>query len=111
MGSVPDVDAHYRPRRHTLDVALLAVGATRSDLRWVVNCHLHFDHCGANPALPGRPVFTQRVELDTARSADNYTLPHLVDAPGVNYEVLDAARVVFAHGPSRSSSMAGAEAS
>ena len=89
MGSHPDVDAHYRPTRHSLDEALSAVGTSVGDIRWVANCHLHFDHCGGNPALAGRPVFTQRVELDTARTAENYTLPELVDAPGLRYEVLD----------------------
>src|ERR1700728_88938 len=65
------------------------VGARVEDVRLVVNCHLHFDHCGGNPDLPGRPIFTQRVELETARTAENYTLPELIDAPGLRYEVLD----------------------
>jgi N-acyl homoserine lactone hydrolase len=89
MGSQPDVDAHYRPSRQSLAAALAALGTTIDDIRWVANCHLHFDHCGGNPALPGRPVFTQRVELETARTSENYTLPELVDPPGVCYELLD----------------------
>ncbi len=55
----------------------------------MVNCHLHFDHCGGNPELAGRPVFTQRAELDAARTATDYTLPELVDHPGAVYEELD----------------------
>jgi N-acyl homoserine lactone hydrolase len=89
MGRHPDVDAHYQPRRRALPAALAAAGARAGDVRFVANCHLHFDHCGGNPALAGRPVFTQRVELETARAAGNYTLPELVDAPGLRYEVLD----------------------
>jgi N-acyl homoserine lactone hydrolase len=89
MGSHPDVEAHYRPRRNKLHAALSVLGTTIDDVRWVANCHLHFDHCGGNPLLPGRPVFTQRVELETARTAENYTLPELVDAPGVSYELID----------------------
>jgi N-acyl homoserine lactone hydrolase len=89
MGAHPDVDAHYQPRRPPLETALAAAGATVSDVRLVVNCHLHFDHCGGNPGLPGRPIFTQRIELETARTDENYTLPGLVDAPGLCYEVLD----------------------
>jgi len=54
----------------------------------MVNCHLHFDHCGGNPRLTGRPIVTQRVELQAARS-DGYTLIELVDAPGLRYEVLE----------------------
>jgi N-acyl homoserine lactone hydrolase len=89
MGSHPEVDAHYRPRRHSLEDALSSAGAAVHDVRWVTNCHLHFDHCGGNPALAGRPIFVQRIELETAQGADDYTLPELVDAPGLVYEVLD----------------------
>ena len=89
MGRHPEVDAHYQPRRRPLPAALTAAGARIEDVRFVANCHLHFDHCGGNPALAGRPVFTQRIELETARTAENYTLPELVDAAGLRYEVLD----------------------
>lgn len=89
MGSHPEVDAHYQPRRRPLGVALAAAGTRVEDVRLVVNCHLHFDHCGGNPRLTGRPIFTQRVELETARTTEDYTLPELVDAAGLCYEVLD----------------------
>jgi N-acyl homoserine lactone hydrolase len=89
MGSHPEVDARYRPRRRGLRSALTAVGARVEDISFVVNCHLHFDHCGGNPDLPGRPIFTQRIELETARRTSDYTLPELVDAPGLRYEQLD----------------------
>jgi N-acyl homoserine lactone hydrolase len=89
MGNHPDVDAHYRPRRRSLHTALAAAGTQIGDIAYVVNCHLHFDHCGANPTLPGRPIFTQRVELATALRMPDYTLPDLVDAPGLRYEQLD----------------------
>jgi N-acyl homoserine lactone hydrolase len=89
MGAHPDVDAHYRPRRRDLGTALAGAGAAITEVGLVVNCHLHFDHCGGNPTLAGRPVFTQRTELDTATSAADYTLPELVDAPGLRYELLD----------------------
>ena len=89
MGSHPEVDAHYRPRRRGLAAALAGAGSRVEDVRFVVNCHLHFDHCGGNPTLAGRPVFAQRAELDAARRTPDYTLPELVDAPGLRYEVLD----------------------
>lgn len=88
MGSSPEVDAHYRPRRRSLSAALAAVGHRPGDVDLVVNCHLHFDHCGGNPELAKRPVFVQRSELTAARMQD-YTLTELVDAPGVRYEELD----------------------
>jgi N-acyl homoserine lactone hydrolase len=89
MGSHPEVDAHYQPVRRPLGAALDGAGIRTDDVRLVVNCHLHFDHCGGNPGLRNRPIFTQRIELETARTAEDYTLPELVDAPGLRYEVLD----------------------
>ena len=88
MGRHPEVDAHYRPRRIPLVAAVAAAGAKVADIGYVVNCHLHFDHCGGNPELAGRPVFTQRVELDLARTTE-HTLPELIDHPGARYEELD----------------------
>lgn len=88
MGSHPDVDAHYRPQRIPLAEALASIGTSPADVRFVVNCHLHFDHCGGNPELTTRPIYTQRTELEAAKGAD-YTLPELVDGPGLEYEVLD----------------------
>ncbi|MGH9063792.1 MAG: MBL fold metallo-hydrolase [Acidimicrobiales bacterium] len=84
MGSHPDVDAHYRPRRRPLPEALAAAGASLAEVTVVVNCHLHFDHCGGNPLLAGCPIVVQRTELELARGLD-YTLPELVDAPGLRY--------------------------
>jgi N-acyl homoserine lactone hydrolase len=89
MGYDPDVDAHYRPRRVTLDRALAAVGVAPDDIAVVVNCHLHFDHCGGNPELSGRPIVVQGVELDTALGRDDYTLPGLVDRPDLHYQRVD----------------------
>jgi N-acyl homoserine lactone hydrolase len=88
MGFDPDVDAHYRPRRRPLEEALSAVGSSLDQITMVANCHLHFDHCGGNSIFAGRPVFTQATELDTARHAANYTLPDLIDPPGIRYEEL-----------------------
>ncbi|MDR6325505.1 N-acyl homoserine lactonase family protein [Actinoplanes couchii] len=95
MGGHPDVDQHYQPRRVGLGAALTAVGTTVDDIGYVVNCHLHFDHCGGNPELSGRPVFVQRTELDLARNVKWHTLPELVDHPGARYEELDGAAEIL----------------
>jgi N-acyl homoserine lactone hydrolase len=88
IGSHPDVDAHYRPRRRPLAAALARSGCRLSEVSMVANCHLHFDHCGGNPQLSGLPVFTQAIELAAARRVEDYTLPALIDGPGVRYEEL-----------------------
>ncbi|GAA4991892.1 N-acyl homoserine lactonase family protein [Kitasatospora paranensis] len=88
MGAVdPETERYYRPRRRPLPEALATVGVTTADVSLVVNCHLHFDHCGGNPLLAGRPVLVQAVELATAR-AGGYTMDALVDFPGARYEEL-----------------------
>jgi glyoxylase-like metal-dependent hydrolase (beta-lactamase superfamily II) len=88
MGAHPGVDAHYRPARRTLPDALAEAGVGVEDVKLVVSCHLHFDHCGGNPQLVGQPIVTQRLELEAARSAD-YTVMELIDAPGLRYEELE----------------------
>jgi N-acyl homoserine lactone hydrolase len=84
----PETEAHYRPVRVPFDAALAAAGARREQVTAVANCHLHLDHAGGNPELPGRPVLVQRAELELAR-AGGHTFDHLVDFPGVDYRVLD----------------------
>jgi glyoxylase-like metal-dependent hydrolase (beta-lactamase superfamily II) len=83
-----DTEAWYRPQRIPLQQGLESQGVTLDEVEVVVNCHLHFDHCGGNPLLAGRPVVCQRQELKTAQ-AGTYTFAHLVDHPGARYELLD----------------------
>lgn len=78
-GAHPDVDAHYRPRRIAIHEALATIGAEIDVVRLAANCHLHFDHCGGNPALKQIPVFVQDTELGTARRTQDYTLPELIE--------------------------------
>jgi len=93
-GGDDELDAHYRPHRRALPAALAAAGLSTSDVTMVVNCHLHFDHCGSNPLLPGVPILTQRSELALARRGD-HTLPWLVDFPGATYRELDGEAEVW----------------
>ena len=84
----PETEQWYEPDRVPLVRALQSAGLALTDIDLVVNCHLHFDHCGGNPLLAGRPVFVQGRELEAARGAD-YTVPELVDFAGARYEELD----------------------
>jgi N-acyl homoserine lactone hydrolase len=83
-----EVDGRYHPVRRPLAHALGSVGLDPGDVDLVVNCHLHADHCGGNALLAGRPIFTQRGELEAAQGPD-YTEPSAVDFPGARYELLD----------------------
>ena len=87
-GGDADTGAWYRPQRIPLQQALDLRGVALAEIDVAVNCHLHFDHCGGNPLLVGTPVVCQRQELAAAQ-AGNYTIEHLVDHPGIQYELLD----------------------
>jgi N-acyl homoserine lactone hydrolase len=79
MGTHPEVDAYYRPRRIELEPALAAIGLQKTDITVAANCHLHFDHCGGNPSLDQIPIFVQEPELHSARHTQDYTLPELIE--------------------------------
>jgi N-acyl homoserine lactone hydrolase len=81
----PDTEAHYRPQRRDLRSALAAAGVSLADVSLVINCHLHFDHCGGNPLLTGTPIVVQAAELAAAR-VGQYTFDELVDFPGAAYQ-------------------------
>ncbi|MFH8368561.1 N-acyl homoserine lactonase family protein [Streptomyces sp. NPDC018031] len=90
----PGTEAHYRPHRRPLPAALASAGVTPADIDLVVNCHLHFDHCGGNPLFPGKPILVQEVELATARRG-GYTIDDLVDFPGVRYQEISGEAEVW----------------
>jgi N-acyl homoserine lactone hydrolase len=83
-----ETEEHYRPVRRDLADALAGAGLGLGDVSVVVNCHLHFDHCGGNPLLAGRPIIVQATELAASR-AEGYTMPEAVDFPGASYRELD----------------------
>jgi N-acyl homoserine lactone hydrolase len=89
-----ETDAHYRPQRRPLTAALAAAGIDPAGITLVVNCHLHFDHCGGNPALAGTPIIVQRTEL-AAASVPHYTVPALVDFTGAHYREIDGEAEVW----------------
>jgi glyoxylase-like metal-dependent hydrolase (beta-lactamase superfamily II) len=82
-----ETEAHYRPVRRDLRTALTSAGVPPAEVDVVVNCHLHFDHCGGNALFAGGPILVQETELAAARGPD-YTVPELVDFAGVHYQEL-----------------------
>jgi N-acyl homoserine lactone hydrolase len=55
------------------------------DVAYIINTHLHFDHCGGNRQFPGVPIHVQTRELADARSLDGYTFRDWVDFDGATY--------------------------
>ena len=85
-----EAERTYRPVRRPLVAELAAAGVSEDDVVAIVNCHFHTDHCGNNPAFPGRPIFAQRAEYEAVRQGQlDYTLPSLIDFDGALLELLD----------------------
>jgi N-acyl homoserine lactone hydrolase len=82
------IDEFYKPRRESLTELLAAFDASPRDVDVIVNCHLHFDHCGENQEFPGTRIVVQRRELDDAREP-GYTVPEWIDFDGAAYEVVE----------------------
>ena len=82
-----EVEETYHPVRRPLDEALATAGVTTADIRVVVNCHLHLDHCGGNPRFPGTPIFAQQVEFDAAHGEEDYPIVGLYDFADARYEL------------------------
>jgi N-acyl homoserine lactone hydrolase len=100
--STPELDEEWHPTIHPLPDELVRRVAH------VVITHMHFDHHGANRLFPGVPIHIQRVELEDARTQDDYTIREWIDFPGANYvehegeaEILPGVRLVPAPGETR----------
>ncbi len=69
------IDELYQPSRAELGGLLAQVGVELDDVVAVVNSHLHFDHCGQNPALFGGATafYAQAAEIDAVEADRFYT--------------------------------------
>lgn len=65
----PLFDVHFEANE---DVAarLAALDIAVDDITFLVNSHLHFDHCGGNDAIPNAPVVVQKKELEAAKTPE-----------------------------------------
>jgi glyoxylase-like metal-dependent hydrolase (beta-lactamase superfamily II) len=82
------VERELRPVTRDPRTALRAAGIEPADVTFVVNSHLHFDHCGGNALFAGVPIIAQRAEYDAAQET-GYTVREWVDFPGAVYELVD----------------------
>jgi len=67
---------------------LALLGLAPGDVRYVVNSHLHFDHCGGNRLFGGVPIYVQAADYRMAHET-TFTILEWVDAPGVGYVQLE----------------------
>jgi len=76
---------------------LATLGLTPDDIRYVVNSHFHFDHCGCNASFPRAQFLVQRAELALARTERNRYNAKDWDHP-LDYVEIDGEHDVFGDG-------------
>jgi N-acyl homoserine lactone hydrolase len=103
---IDDPDATFRGTAHeglirpvmteedTVVNRLAEVGLAPGDVRYVINTHLHFDHCGGNGLFPDATFLVQRAEYEAAQALPEEYNPRDYAAPGVIYEFLEGPHTV-----------------
>jgi len=80
---------------------LARAGLQPDDITYVVNSHLHFDHCGGNEFFPHSTILVQKPEMEAARrpgGVASYS-PSLIDFDhALRYQLVDGEYDVFGDG-------------
>lgn len=76
---------------------LALLGVKPEDIRYVVNSHLHFDHCGCNASFPRAEFLVQRAELALARAERTRYNPKDWDH-ALEYREIDGEHDIFGDG-------------
>ncbi|MCU1665437.1 MAG: N-acyl homoserine lactone hydrolase [Pseudonocardiales bacterium] len=77
-----------------LELRLAELDVRPTDIDYVINTHLHFDHAGNNDLFERASFFVQREHYDFAK--DNVTFPNQYwNLPKLKYELLDGETELF----------------
>ena len=84
------IDTTFEPVRTSVVDELARFGVATSDVQFVVNSHLHFDHCGNNRLFRAARVLIQRTELEVARDPNaRHTINDWLDYRGARITAVD----------------------
>jgi N-acyl homoserine lactone hydrolase len=84
----PEFDQLLAPvGRRPLADSLAELDRKVADVTAIVNCHLHYDHCGGNSLFPGVPTFVQAREFE-ARGDLNWYVPDRVEFEGADLRLI-----------------------
>lgn len=64
---ITSVNAVHHDTGEDVASRLEQIDVDPATIRYVVNSHLHYDHCGGNRQLPNATIIVQRAELDSAQ--------------------------------------------
>jgi N-acyl homoserine lactone hydrolase len=88
LGGPDEALAYWRCVNVSIAEALAEHDLVPSDIGFVINSHLHFDHCGQNPVFKHAPFYLQRAELERAR-VESPDLSDWFDFMGARFEGRD----------------------
>lgn len=89
-GTPHELIKDYKPVNASVAEALRRHDVDPSDIRWVINSHLHFDHCGQNAVFPHAPFYLQQAEYENRNA---YGTPRAwLEFAGAQFELLDGDR-------------------
>ena len=87
-GGPDEVLRYFEVVNRTVADALADHDLAPIDVSLVINTHLHFDHCGQNPAFAHAPLMVQRTEHERMlRERDEVT--EWIEASGMEFELVD----------------------
>lgn len=88
------------PPEADIDRQLQAIGVDPGSIDYVVNSHLHFDHCAGNKLLPNAQIVVQRREAEAAKAegapADGFDPNTMLD--GRDLKLVDGEHDLFGDG-------------
>ena len=75
------------------------IGINFKDVHYVVDSHLHWDHCGGNRLFTQSKILVQRAEYRFAHYPDSYAqasfLKNHFDLPDLHYELVEGDKKIF----------------
>lgn len=83
---------------HLVDKRLEALDADPGKIDYVINSHLHFDHCGANERIPNARIVVQKREADAARAAPDARFSPKAKIEGRDLLEIDGEHDLFGDG-------------
>jgi N-acyl homoserine lactone hydrolase len=76
-------------KEDTLVHQINKIGLEPKDIDFVINTHLHFDHCGCNAFFPKATFIVQRDHYQHALASPESFPPQYYFLPGLNYHLID----------------------